>query len=166
MILQSSLKPNSIISPPFDSTRAYKPSNVSRELQLGNNTIKTHNEIFDKFAEESERLKDMKQKDFLCHNIENNNRQQNQDLHFAKRLTWNLPKDEKMQTSTDGTETPISEPHTNNLNIILSHSSSSNHAPTQFENGIGNEILFYAFLAICIDVYFPCFDEFRRIFIY
>jgi hypothetical protein len=98
---------------------------------VGKSNIKTHSEIYQKFAEETEK----QQKDYDCHNNnENNDRNQNQDLHFAKRLTWNLPiTEDKMQTSTDGNETPVSEINNTNLNLFIPHSASSN----QFQNNQG-----------------------------
>ena len=105
---------------------------------VGRSDIKTHSEIYQKFAEETEQLKRKQQTDYECHNNnnENNNRRSdNQDLHFAKRLTWNLPiTEDKMQTSTDGNETPTMETNNANLNLSAFHSSSSNQIKSPFQN--------------------------------
>ena len=104
---------------------------------IGKSNIITHNEIYQKFAEETEQLKKKQQNEYECHqnNNENNNRNHSQDLHFAKRLTWNLPvTEDKMQTSTDGNETPTMETINANLNLSVSQSSSLNQHRSQFQN--------------------------------
>ena len=71
--------------------------------------LKTRGEIYQQFSEQNEINNTQKlsaNASYINHNNENNNHQTDQDLHFAKRLTWNLNVDDKMQTSTDGIETP------------------------------------------------------------
>ena len=80
--------------------------------------LKTHGEIYQQFAAQIELNNIVKLEEYECsinNQNENNNASTDQDLHFAKRLTWNLSDEDKMQTSTDGMETPIVEQ--NNMNI-------------------------------------------------
>ena len=119
----------------FHKRTLAESKHTSRGDFVGKSTLKTHSEIYQRFAEETEQLK-KKQKDYECHNNnENNNGYHNQDLHFAKRLTWNLPTTEdKMQTSTDGNETPNMETNNTNLNLIISHSTSPNQRTRQYQD--------------------------------
>ena len=75
-----------------------------------------------------------RQEDNDCRNNENNNRQIDQNLHFAKRLTWNLSDDDKMQTSTDGIDTPISDQNNINLNMNTPPSSLHTQVSSQIPN--------------------------------
>ena len=131
----------------LDSERNTQPFCETKNLRQQTSTIcdvpvakailKTHSDIYQQFADESEHIKIENQQDYRYDNNENNLHQQDQDLHFAKRLTWNLPTEDKMQTSTDGNDTPLAEPRTTNLNLILSHSSSSSQVLNPFHNNQG-----------------------------
>ena len=99
--------------------------------------LKTHGEIYQQFAEQNELINTEKVHDDEISNNsnnDNNNLQTDQDLHFAKRLTWNISTEEKMQTSTDAIETPIADQ--NNFNSNQNSPPSSLHIQNagQFPN--------------------------------
>ena len=94
-------------------SRIEKSNDISNGPSVGGvrntSNLKTRGEIYQQFAEQNE-IDNSQQlyanESYSNHNNENNNHQVDQDLHFAKRLTWNLSVEDKMQTSTDGIETP------------------------------------------------------------
>ena len=102
-----------------DSTNYSSPRRIEHSNDISNgpsmgavrntNNLKTRGEIYQQFAEQNNIHNTQKvcsNEPYSNHNNENNNHQTDQNLHFAKRLTWNLSVDDKMQTSTDGIETP------------------------------------------------------------
>ena len=90
--------------------------------------LKTHGEIYQQFAEQNELINmENVHEDEVRNNSnnDNNNLHTDQDLHFAKRLTWNISTEDKMQTSTDAIETPTADQ--NNLNSNQNSPPSSLH---------------------------------------
>ena len=110
-------------TPPRRDERLLKNGNYHSQFSQSasgfrdNTSLKTRSEIYQQFEEQNKLMAMGIQEDNECRNNENNNRQIDQNLHFAKRLTWNLSVDDKMQTSTDGIETPIVDQ--NNINLTL-----------------------------------------------
>ena len=111
--------PQNVTSPPICSKISTRANDNSCSGVTDKIVLKTHNEIYENFAQEAEQqLRTKRFGDSENRNNEDSTHDRTQGLHFAKRLSWNLPVEDKMQTSTDGIETPTLDSNNANLNLI------------------------------------------------
>ena len=117
--------PQNVTSPPICSIISKNENDTSCIRVTDKIVLKTHNEIYEKFAQEAEQeLRTKRFGDCENRNDEDSTNDRTQGLHFAKRLSWNLPVEDKMQTSTDGIETPTLESNSSNLNLVAQNPTS------------------------------------------
>ena len=117
--------PQNVTSPPICSIISKNENDTSCIRVTDKIILKTHNEIYEKFAQEAEQeLRTKRFGDCENRNDEDSTNDRTQGLHFAKRLSWNLPVEDKMQTSTDGIETPTLESNSSNLNLVAQNPTS------------------------------------------
>lgn len=104
-------------SPPRRDEQPTQNTNLKSVSGVRNTAnLKTHGEIYQQFAEQNELINMENVHEDEVRNNDNNNLQTDQDLHFAKRLTWNISTEDKMQTSTDAIETPNADQNSMNSN--------------------------------------------------
>ena len=138
-------------SPPRRDELPAQNANLKSVSGVRNTTnLKTHGEIYQQFAEQNEFIsKEKVHDDEVLNNSynANNNLQTDQDLHFAKRLTWNISTEDKMQTSTDAIETPIADQNNFNSNQNSPPSSLHIQISRQFPSFPGkyHEKIFYRY---------------------
>ena len=74
---------------------------------------------------------------------DNNDNNNHHNLHFAKRLTWNLPTDEEERPSTEDVDELGQRPSNGNLNSNLSYSSPLNHEERQRPKLPGEQLFIF-----------------------
>lgn len=131
--------PQNVTSPPICSKISTRVNDNSNSGVTDKIILKTHNEIYEKFAQEAEQqLRTKRFGERENRNDEDSTHDRTQGLHFAKRLSWNLPVEDKMQTSTDGIETPTLDSNNTNLNLISQDSPSLSRDRGKFQGIEGN----------------------------
>ena len=131
--------PQNVTSPPICSKISTRANDNSCSGVTDKIVLKTHNEIYEKFAQEAEQqLRTKRFGDCENRNNEDSTHDRTQGLHFAKRLSWNLPVEDKMQTSTDGIETPTLDSNNTNLNLIAQDPPSLSRDRDEFQGIQGN----------------------------
>ena len=126
--------PQNVTSPPICSNISKSANDNSCSGVTDKIVLKTHNEIYENFAQEAEQQ--LRTKRFG--DCEKSTHDRTQGLHFAKRLSWNLPVEDKMQTSTDGIETPTLDSNDTNLNLIAQDPPSLSRDRDEFQGMHGN----------------------------
>ena len=126
--------PQNVTSPPICSNISKSANDNSCSGVTDKIVLKTHNEIYENFAQEAEQQ--LRTKRFG--DCEKGTHDRTQGLHFAKRLSWNLPVEDKMQTSTDGIETPTLDSNDTNLNLIAQDPPSLSRDRDEFQGMHGN----------------------------
>ena len=131
--------PQNVTFPPICSKISTRANDNSCSGVTDKIVLKTHNEIYEKFAQEAEQqLRTKRFGDCENRNNEDSTHDRTQGLHFAKRLSWNLPEEDKMQTSTDGIETPTLDSNNTNLNLIAQDPPSLSRDRDEFQGIQGN----------------------------